>query len=425
MKDNVKVKELNVSGFILFRRINLCALVIISMLTSISSIAQLETTPRGISTSSTTPAGLGRFIDFPVSLSNGTSNISIPLYELKSSRISVPINLLYHSGGITVNERTSTMGLGWILDAGGCITRNIRGLPDESMYGFLNMVFPDQADPTYPQKDQCMQNFIANAYVKSINYDGEPDIFYYSFPGDNGKFVFKNKSAKQQDPETLTIPYKPLRIKYDPSAYAFTITGSDGVTYEFGSDPKNTSIAGFNESVSVDFYYNFYADNLTSLKEARTAWHLTKIISADKSDTILFKYADQQNYYQNVTSSVTGIIDYGTPGVSPPLSAYPLQYKTSASSRDEYSAVLTEVDCKMGKVVFNYSANAAFPALQSIDVYKVTGDNPQKIRSYNFFSSFFTTNSARNDNTLRLDSVRETGFADDGSFIKTCLFVHL
>lgn len=72
-----------------------------------------------IASSSPTAMSLTKNIDCPTSFSSGLPEIAIPLYELKSTRINVPITLSYHSGGIKVTERTSTMGLGWTLNAGG------------------------------------------------------------------------------------------------------------------------------------------------------------------------------------------------------------------------------------------------------------------------------------------------------------------
>jgi hypothetical protein len=38
------------------------------------------------------------------------------------------------------------------FNAGGAITRAINGLPDDSYYGFLRMVYPDERQPNYYYK---------------------------------------------------------------------------------------------------------------------------------------------------------------------------------------------------------------------------------------------------------------------------------
>src|SRR5579871_4530800 len=44
-------------------------------------------------------ADLGRYGNVPVSLFTGTPKVSIPIYELKGSSLSMPISLSYNSSG--------------------------------------------------------------------------------------------------------------------------------------------------------------------------------------------------------------------------------------------------------------------------------------------------------------------------------------
>lgn len=76
-----------------------------------------------------TSASLGRYGDHPVDLSTGQVPIEIPLYEIKSGDLSVPIKLKYHSGGIKLNQEASWVGLGWNLDFGGSVVRTVNGFP--------------------------------------------------------------------------------------------------------------------------------------------------------------------------------------------------------------------------------------------------------------------------------------------------------
>ena len=60
-------------------------------------------------------ASLFKFQDYPVSYATGLPQISIPLYELKSGSLSLPITLSYHSSGRKVYDETGAVGLGWSL----------------------------------------------------------------------------------------------------------------------------------------------------------------------------------------------------------------------------------------------------------------------------------------------------------------------
>ena len=64
-------------------------------------------------------ASLGKYGELPIGLYTGIPNINIPIYELKTQGITVPISLSYHAGGLRVTEIAPQVGLGWSLNAGG------------------------------------------------------------------------------------------------------------------------------------------------------------------------------------------------------------------------------------------------------------------------------------------------------------------
>ena len=66
-------------------------------------------------------AAIGRFGTYKVNTFTGLPDISIPLYEVKSGDITIPIVLSYHASGIKVTDAASWVGLGWALNAGGSI----------------------------------------------------------------------------------------------------------------------------------------------------------------------------------------------------------------------------------------------------------------------------------------------------------------
>lgn len=45
--------------------------------------------------------------------------------------VNLPISLSYHGSGFKVSEVSSSVGLGWTLNAGGIITRSVRVRPDD------------------------------------------------------------------------------------------------------------------------------------------------------------------------------------------------------------------------------------------------------------------------------------------------------
>src|SRR5258708_3823356 len=81
-------------------------------------------------------ASLGKFGDYPVSYFTGLPGISIPLFEVKSGSLSIPITLSYHASGIKPTDVAGWVGLGWALSAGGQVSRSVHGKPDEAAGGF-------------------------------------------------------------------------------------------------------------------------------------------------------------------------------------------------------------------------------------------------------------------------------------------------
>lgn len=69
-------------------------------------------------------------IEFPVSNFTGQPNINLPIYTIKEGSITIPIFISYHGGGMRINEYSGVVGYGWNLNAGGCISRTVYGLPD-------------------------------------------------------------------------------------------------------------------------------------------------------------------------------------------------------------------------------------------------------------------------------------------------------
>ncbi|MBC6427303.1 MAG: PKD domain-containing protein [Ekhidna sp.] len=110
-----------------------------------------------------------------MSLYDGVVSVSVPLYEAQANNgATVPVSLQYNAGGIRVNEVSGVAGLGWQLIAGGAITRVMRGEPDEQAR-FTETL-------SYHKMSQLREN--------TKYYDFEKDLFYFSFPGGSGRFIF-------------------------------------------------------------------------------------------------------------------------------------------------------------------------------------------------------------------------------------------
>jgi hypothetical protein len=89
-------------------------------------------------------SALFRFSDYPMDYSTGLPQISIPIYEVQSGSLSVPISISYHASGRRVSDQDGPVALGWRLNAGGMISRTVYGSPDfgTGASGTYNFPYP-------------------------------------------------------------------------------------------------------------------------------------------------------------------------------------------------------------------------------------------------------------------------------------------
>ena len=222
---------------------------------------------------------LGKYGTIPVGTITGVPDISLPLYQVISGSLKLPITLSYHASGVQVNEKSTDVGLGWSISAGGQISRSVFGAKDESTYGYFNYTAPSYSSLA------AITNYYTMAQYNIVNntgYDQEPDLFVYSMGVKSGKFIYTKSSTFQ------TIPFDPVIIQKigNGNSLTFKITDENGVIYNFDSTSSTTSQAqlhGTDGSIS-------YTDRPT-----RSTWYLSSMISADLVDTISFVYDHYSN----------------------------------------------------------------------------------------------------------------------------------
>jgi len=293
--------------------------------------------PKVIKPSPETSA-LFRFSDYPMDYSTGLPQISIPIYEVQSGSLSVPISISYHASGRRVTDQDGPVALGWSLNAGGMISRTVYGSPDfgTGNSGTYNFPYPlrtnslsttTETDLVYLEKLIHYNNH--DSYTNIWPWmDSEYDVFSYNFNNDGGKFIFKDNNGVKT---AALLPYKAYIIKPYYSQGGLTnidITDDKGVLYKFAAAET----------------YNASADYAVS------GLVLTKIISADKTDSITFKYTGfiQSRFSVSQQSVLKDAMNTSDP--DPGMS-------TSDSEQhnwDNYQiSRLTEIDFNQGRILFN------------------------------------------------------------------------
>ena len=259
-----------------------------------------------ITIASPTAAALTKFADIPVSYHTGIPNISIPIYQIKSCLLQLPVDLSYHAGGIKVQENSSWVGAGWALNAGGVITRTVRGAPDDrgisisnactngyySDYGYHNYLWV--YDPA--GFGHTSDNYVAddNQFLAGRK-DGEPDLFFFNFGSYTGKFYFND------DRTPVLVPGADFKIQPDFAVgtgfSGFIITTPDGIKYYFGKTGNNGPVDPVEVTVSGTLQYNYASSNA-----AVSSWFLNKMVTADATDSITFEYAAESYSYHTLST---------------------------------------------------------------------------------------------------------------------------
>jgi hypothetical protein len=189
-------------------------------------------------------SSLGKFGEYPVDKSTGVPSIILPIYEINYGGIKVPISLSYHASGTKINEEESWVGMGWSLNAGGAITRVMKGRPDELRYGFLDHdgYVPEEEDfNSRYHLDGCSLKDSLEL-MSSNQWDFEPDIFYYNFANLSGSFWINNvdSTVKLRPGGKENFKFIAFSNSYG-GAFSFKVTDTEGNIYIF-EDPEQSTI---------------------------------------------------------------------------------------------------------------------------------------------------------------------------------------
>ena len=250
-------------------------------------------------------ARMRRYMDHPVALNTGVLSVNIPLYTMSVGGYSLPIALSYHAAGIKADDEHCETGLGWSLLGGGCISRSVIGVPDE------------QAKSKAYNDNNINPSRLADALHNTA--DTWYDRYSYSFAGYSGSFIIQGDDIKQLPQTDLTIAFCDSR---DEGVRNFCITTPDGDRYYFTEREHtryNYRRRTYQTTVKNDQCY-----------EAVTAWYLSRIITANNTETISYEYekepfsrydfqksADYRSYCLPARGPVTESVGNSSDGLSP------------------------------------------------------------------------------------------------------------
>jgi hypothetical protein len=328
---------------------------------------------------SPTVASLGKYGDIPVSLYTGVPNITIPFYDIKYGELSLPVSISYHSAGVRVEEVATCVGLGWSLNAGGIVGRNVRGLQDENNYWYP--IAPANSVEGIMNSNATLQSQLADD-VDAGYKDGEPDMYYFNFGPYAGKFFFDQLGVAHSTPARNLV--------ITPYQTGFKIVTEDGTVYTFlNYETNNPSNCGNDQTIT-------------------TAWFLTNIKSKDGKREISFVY--EQSIYTYTT--LLGQVKYVSVNGSGNQTC--MSDQLCNGTQHYVTHRLTRINFGNGYLKFNYNnVRADLVDDKSLDEVEIYNANNSLLKRFRFFYSYFGNNSdginrlTEHTKRLKLDSLQE------------------
>lgn len=275
-----------------------------------------------------TTADFIRYGEVPVSLFTGKMNLEVPIYRIKDTDFDIPISLNYTSDGFKPAKRSGLVGLDWVLNVGGVISREVYGAPDESLprsgsssalLGYQLVVNENQYDkdkiwsfdPSVIKTwtdGSAYQYYINSKYQKgSQTYftDYTPDLFQFNFCGHNGSFMINNQGGVTTNIKGYKVDISGLSVRrpYEtllPDNSTIQLTTPDGYKYVFGGDLSALEFSiAFKQGILPNITSGTYTESTI------LAWHLSKII-APNGRSISFYYVNHMltNFSLNKSDNI-------------------------------------------------------------------------------------------------------------------------
>lgn len=345
-----------------------------------------------------------RYGEIPVDYSTGVPKIEIPIYTIKGKQLELPISISYHASGIKVNDISSEIGLGWVLNAGGIITRTINGRRDEiksrvrtysnstEMLNYLNdHVYDYECSSASYKGIMDFETFITNKFVDEE--DEMNDRYFYSISsGKSGVFTYDYSELNNSENTVVTLPYQPIKIK----------------ATLIGEEPTDKEIKKIEITDEYGIVYTF--ESFFTSASITSEWYLTSMISADGKESIKFNYVQQTPASAMIRTSFMyrGSVDnYNN------MTCVPSDLNSSLSNIGSVipnftTPILTSIESNNEILKFEYDSRTDFSMLKRLNRISISSINePNRVvEVIQFYEKYF---GATNENKrLGLDYLTKT-----------------
>lgn len=236
---------------------------------------------------------ISKYGAIPIGGATGIPSVNVPIYSWSNTNFpqGIDVSLNYFAGGLQVDQISSNIGMGWSLQAGGVISRVMRGIPDETeSSGAMYHTGTANKLPVSEQEGNGPLNYAPNDWyfrkISANSLDGQFDLFNYSFLNHSGQFILgKNNDVLILDKSHLKVEKSFGTLYGVRRIIKFKITDEKGFIYEFND-------------------YEVTKSNAVGIPPPHTSsWYLSKIIDATGVQTITFEYEDTFDAEINFSSN--------------------------------------------------------------------------------------------------------------------------
>ncbi|MCH6200221.1 hypothetical protein MMU07_11545 [Aquiflexum sp. LQ15W] len=351
----------------------------------------------------------------PISLFNGRPNISIPLDQIQGSELNIPFSITYDASGIKVDQNATEVGLGWNLNLGGMIVRQVNGLPDDyitsmpayypfystSIYpSFTGMSVNDQfryfvsndvaAGGFYPfRTGQSWTNqwaFIYAKFMEEVNagkIDTQPDTYSLSVNGLSGTLVidYTTSTAFCREHPEMKVGFGFTSNSFGVKLIdSWVIIDGNGNEYLFGGSSSTKEIT------------TNYDNNATeNSRRYVSSWKLNTLKSGTIKENIIFSYS--LNSYWNDQPITSFYARENVSGLDCPSPQLTINYNAKYNIT---SPVLNNIkfgDETTQRLVIVRKSRLDLPGHQAIDYIRVNDEYGNAKNFIKFETDYFSTSN--------------------------------
>jgi hypothetical protein len=294
----------------------------------------------------------------------------------RGSNVSIALNYIGASG-IRLQDIAGPAGLGWSLQAGGVITRMVRGGPDERSSSSAPGYLTGNNSSKMSGYDTSSATFKSVFKItNTVNPDLEPDVYNSSI---GGRIIF---DSGQQANFINEEGYRIIQNGLFSSDSTWVIADKQGNQYFFG---RNTT----------EREHSIYEVDSSSPYEYISSWYLSQIQSIDGS-IIYFTYLKASptiyEYYERQRS---------TPSYT--LSRSDSVFKIKTVDPLYINTISTDNET----VAFDYSDRLDFPGSKALSAMRILNNHQQLISKYVFQMDYFKSKPVNSDLRLKLSAIRQ------------------